>query len=265
MNMPKHVISENIWKFIYNILPEKWKNQKFGRPYFNNRSIIEGIFYVLKSGCHWSLIPRYYGAYQTIHRRYQELVRSDFFKKLWHEGLMILKKDGKLNLAHQSLDGCITKSPLGGKKTGKNPTDRSKLGTKRAIVVDQNGIPLGLAISGANTHDSKLLLQTLNSVPYAIKIERSKWLHLDRGFDSKKSREIAVGHNFKAQIALKKKRNQSEAVIREKDIFRWVVERTHSWMNRFRRIYIRWEKKIDNYQGMLELASAITVLNKIYF
>jgi len=261
--MPKHAISENIWKIIHIILPEKWKNQKYGRPYFDNRSIIEGIFYVLKSGCHWSLIPRYYGAYQTIHRRYQELVRTDFFKKLWHEGLMILHENGKLQLAHQSLDGCITKAPLGGRKTGKNPTDRSKIGTKRCVIVDQNGIPLGLSIEGANRHDSQMLLKTLNNVPYSIKIERNKWLHLDRGFDSKKSREISAGHNFKAKIALKKKRNQKTEIVKEKDIFRWVVERTHSWMNRFRSIYIRWEKKASNYQAMLELAAAITVFNKL--
>ena len=108
-----------------------------------------------------------------------------------------------------------------------------------------------------------MLLNTLNNVPYSIKIERNKWLHLDRGFDSKKSREIAAGHNFKAKIALKKKRNQKTEIVKEKDIFRWVVERTHSWMNRFRRIYIRWEKKASNYQAMLELAAAITVFNKL--
>ena len=67
-------------------------------------------------------------------------------------------------------DGTITKAPLGGQGTGPNPTDRSKSGTKRSILVDGNGIPLAVAVAGANRHDMKLAEPTLES----IVIERPK-------------------------------------------------------------------------------------------
>ena len=65
----------------------------------------------------------------------------------------------------QALDGAMTKAPLGGEKTGKNPTDRGKLGVKRSVVTDCRGVPLGIAVAGANTHDLKLLRATLQSIP----------------------------------------------------------------------------------------------------
>ena len=61
-------------------------------------------------------------------------------------------------------DGTITKAPLGGKGTGPNPTDRSKSGTKRSILVDGNGIPLAVAVAGANRHDMKLAEPTLKNI-----------------------------------------------------------------------------------------------------
>ena len=59
------------------------------------------------------------------------------------------------------MDGAITKAPLGGEATGLNPTDRSKSGTKRSILVEGRGIPLAVAIDGANRHDMKLVGPTL--------------------------------------------------------------------------------------------------------
>ena len=62
------------------------------------------------------------------------------------------------------MDGAITKAPLGGEGTGPNPTDRAKSGTKRSLLVEGNGIPIGVAVDGANTHDMKLTGRTLESI-----------------------------------------------------------------------------------------------------
>lgn len=62
------------------------------------------------------------------------------------------------------MDGAMTKAPLGGEKTGKNPTDRAKSGTKRSLLTEGNGIPIGLTVEGANCHDKKMVEATLESM-----------------------------------------------------------------------------------------------------
>ena len=66
-----------------------------------------------------------------------------------------------------AMDGAQGKAPLGGEKTGPNPTDRGKKGSKRSVLTDGRGVPLGLVVGGANTNDHKLLRQTLESIPRA--------------------------------------------------------------------------------------------------
>ena len=93
----------------------------------------------------------------------------------------------------QAMDGAMTKAPLGGEATGKNPTDRAKLGTKRSILTDGAGVPLGIVVSGANTPDMKLVETTLDSIP----VERPtptatdpQNLCLDKGYDYPQVREL---------------------------------------------------------------------------
>lgn len=62
------------------------------------------------------------------------------------------------------MDGAMTKAPLGGKKTGANPTDRGKKGVKRIVLTEGHGIPIGLAVDGANRHDMKIVRSTVESI-----------------------------------------------------------------------------------------------------
>ncbi len=93
----------------------------------------------------------------------------------------------------QSVDGTMTKAPLGQENTGPNPTDRAKKGTKRSIVTDGNGIPVGLAVAGANVHDSQLLRATvancLERVP-RLKGKCTEHLCMDKAYDSRAIRQM---------------------------------------------------------------------------
>ncbi len=86
------------------------------------------------------------------------------FEQLWKASLEVLEYLDTLDLQWQSVDGAMVKAPLGGEKTGRNPTDRGKLGCKRSLHVDGNGLPLGLVIAGANRHDMQLLSETLDAM-----------------------------------------------------------------------------------------------------
>lgn len=121
-------------------------------------------------------------------------------------------------------------------------------------------MPLGLAVDGANRNDMKLARPTLESVPVPRPeptAEQEQGMCLDKGYDYDEVREILKEFGFTAHI---RARGEEAKAIKERAGFkarRWVVERTHSWMNRFRGILIRWSKKPENYIAMLHFALAI--------
>jgi transposase len=149
---------------------------------------------------------------------------------------------------------------LAGEKTGPNPTDRAKKGVKRSLLTEGSGVPVGLAIDGANRHDCKMTKATIKSIP----VKRPKptkrkkqGMCLDKGYDSGEVRDLVKAFGYTAHI---RSRGEEAQAIKHEAGFkarRWVVERTHSWMNRFRRILTRWEKKPENYLALLHFVCAI--------
>ena len=144
-----------------------------------------------------------------------------------------------------------------GKKTGPNPTDRAKKGTKRSILVEGSGVPVGLAIAGANRNDFKLTRDTFESIP----VDRPRPtpsapqnICLDKGYDYDEVRGLAREFGFTAHISLRGEKAQPVKRSVRKKARRWVVERTHSWMNRFRRLLVRWEVRADTYLAMLHFS-----------
>lgn len=118
-------------------------------------------------------------------------------------------------------------------------------------------MPLGLAISGANTHDQKLLRETLDSLPLPRPQRSSRRQHLclDKGYDCAAIRRRLRRRGYVPHIRSRGE-EQSEKRMRGKRARRWVVERVASWLNRYRRILVRWEKKAENYQALLHFVFA---------
>lgn len=118
-------------------------------------------------------------------------------------------------------------------------------------------MPLGLAVGGANTHDQKLLVETLDSVPVRrpSRLGRPQHACLDKGYDSGAIRVLLKRRGYTVHL---KSRGQerSDKRKRGKKARRWVVERIFSWLNRYRRILVRWEKKVKNYEALLHLVFA---------
>jgi putative transposase len=149
--------------------------------------------------------------------------------------------------------------PWAGGKTGPNPTDRGKRGVKRSLLSDGRGVPLGTVIDGAHRNDHKLMRQTVE----AIAIERPRpgprrrqHLCLDKGYDYAEPRALAAEFGFTLHLRTRGEEAPAKRRARSR-ARRWVVERTHSWLNRFRAILIRWNKKAANYLALLHLACAI--------
>ncbi|MGN6623127.1 MAG: IS5 family transposase [Candidatus Nitrosocosmicus sp.] len=163
--------------------------------------------------------------------------------------------------------------------TGSNPADRSKLGTKRHILTDKNGIPLSVIISSASTHDIKAVTDVIdNSVihrpsesSFTKKKTRRTCYHLclDKAYSSKSTENEIIRRGYVPHIPYKRKRGQKKELITYQHKHqtiknkRWVVERTNSWHNRFRKLFTQYEKKVENYLGLVQLSSSIIIYRKI--
>ena len=150
--------------------------------------------------------------------------------------------------------------------TGNNPTDRSKLGrTKRHILTDKNGIPLSVVISSANAHDIKLVTDVVDNRVIkrpSFKTKKTgrrgrklQHLCLDKAYNSEQEEQELIKRGYVLHIPPKRKRDETEEgevkVItqcrsnrKKYSAKRWVIERTNSWHNRFRKLFTRYEKKV---------------------
>jgi transposase len=127
------------------------------------------------------------------------------------------------------------------------------------VLVEADGVPVGVAVDGANVNDFKLVAQTLENVPVRRprpSLHRPQNLCLDKGYDYQEVRQLLRALRITTHI---RSRGEEAALLRKSKRFkarRWAVERTHSWMNRFRRILVRWEKKAENYLAVVHLTVA---------
>ena len=117
-------IPEKLWQQMEPLLPKYPQSPRGGRPRANLRGVTNGIFYVLRTGCQWKALPRAFGSSSTAHRYFQEWVQRGVFRRLWKACLKKYDRRKGIGWNWQSLDGAMTKAPLGGEKDRQKP-DRS--------------------------------------------------------------------------------------------------------------------------------------------
>lgn len=254
-------VPDDLWKLIAPLFGPEKKPGTPGRPAVPYRLIFDAIIYVLRTGCQWSALPReQFAPKSTVWGRFNEWAKAGLFQQAWALVLNYYDLEVGIGWKWEAMDGAMTKAPLGGEATGPSPVDRAKSGTKRSVLSDQRGVPLAVVVAGANVPDKKLALETLESVPVQRPeqiVYRLHHLCLDAGYSFADVIEgvLERGYHLHLSPPAKDKREVPEG--KKHPARRWVVERTHSWHNRFRRLLIRWEKKLDNYYAMIDLASML--------
>ena len=253
------------WEALQQLIPKK--KSRLGRPRsVDFRTILAGIFYVLRTGIHWQALPRErFGPPSTVYYYFALWADSGIFEKMWSIALETYDQLKGLDWEWQSIDAAMTKAPLGGEATGKNPTDRAKIGTKRSLMTEANGIPVAVVSAGANIVDKQLLESTLEAVviekpPPTDKVNQH--LCLDMGYDDVESYQAVLSRNLTPHV-----RSQWEQKVEKKknptyQARRWVVEVTHSWLNRFRKILVRFEKLVSRHLSLLQLACCYIVFKR---
>ncbi len=150
---------------------------------------------------------------------------------------------------------------------GKNPTDRGNKGTKESVLVDAAGGPLGVVLAAANVNDHLLLRETIE----AIVVERPEptaaapqHLCLDADYDNPKGREAAAAGQYTPHIVPVRQEQRSQTRTKGAKPRRWVVERTLAWLCKCRAILVRYDKKDENFLGLVQLACALCWYRRLH-
>jgi putative transposase len=238
-------VADEMWTKIEAALPPGKPVGSVGRPALSNRRVYDGVVYVLRTGCQWkSLKTSWFGAASSIHARFQSWREQGVWLRVFRMMLRYYNRMRRIQWNWQALDSKSVAAPLGGDKTGKNPTDRGKCGSKRHVLVDGRGAPLSITISAANTHDSRCAIATLEALPVEKpkKVKRVHHLCADKAYDAASIRRQA--HSLGYQVHIPRRKAQPKVPkLKRHPSRRWVVEPTLSWQNNFRSLRTRWLKK----------------------
>src|ERR1044071_2349403 len=168
--MPESILSDELWQRIEPLLPKqnKSRNRQYaGRKPAEARKVMTGIIFVLKTGVPWKSLPATsdFPSGHTCRRRFIEWDKGGVWKRLWQSLLSELQSEGQLDWERGVVDSSSVRAGHGGEKTGKNPVDRSKLGSKHHLLVEGQGVPLSMSLPGANRHDITQLLRLVERIP----------------------------------------------------------------------------------------------------
>lgn len=247
---------EPVWAQFAALLPERpavAPSHPLGRHRRRvpDRVVFEHVVAALVHGSGYERIASPGCSDRTIRRRVREWAEAGVAEDLHRLALEQYDRLIGLELGDLAVDGCVTKAPGGGEAAGRSPVDRGKRGLKRSVVTDAAGVPLHLVAAGANRHDAPLLGPTLAGLATLGPLPAGVTVHLDRGYAGAPTRALLAGLGFGAAIPPKGLPVQAGQ--------RWVVERTHAWLNGFGRLRRCPERRATVVAFYLFLAAAFVV------
>jgi len=259
--MARPLVSDALWARVEPLLPPpKRRRRRFPvRKPLDRRKVLTGIIFVLKSGIPWESLPVEMGCgcgmscWNYLHAWQTAGVWEDLHRVLLNE----LEAAGTIDWSRAAVDSTHARALGGGENTGKNPTDRGKLGTKHHLVTDAQGIPLAAAATGSNVPDVNEAVPLVDNIPPVAgkrgrPRRRPDKLYGDRGYDSQCLRNALRQRGIHPYIAARYTEHGSGL-----GIYRWVVERTASWLHSFRRLRLRTDHHGPVHDAFLALGSAL--------
>jgi putative transposase len=265
---PKNIdyfrVPRPLWRRVRKHIPRVNQDGRAGRKRADNRAVLNGIWYVLWTGCQWKAVHKdWFGVCSsTIHQRFQEWQSSGVFEAIMREMVQFYARQRHIKWKWQAIDSKSCPAPLGGSYTGKSPVDRGKQGSKIHLLVDRRGAPLAVIITGANCHDKwsadDLIISIVVPRPHT-----KQHLCADRGYDFPDVHQFVEEARYIAHIKHKRKRGEpllEECPIPGETRFparRWVVERTLGWLTKRRSLRTRWSKKSENWCALIQFVYSL--------
>ncbi|MEU1536496.1 IS5 family transposase [Streptomyces fagopyri] len=265
--MSDDLVPDDLWERIAPLLPPQpaRRHRYPGRLRVPDRIALAGIVYVLRKGVAWRDVPASVVGCSgvTAWRRLRDWTEAGVWPRLHTELLAELRKTGLLEMDDCAIDGSHVRALKRGDHVGPSPVDRARPGSKHHLIVDRRGTPLAVSVTGGNRHDVTQLIPLLDAIPRIRGLRgrprsKPKRLFADRGYDYDKYRRLLRQRGIKPLIA---RRGVAHGSGLGKT--RWVVERTFAWLHQFKRLRIRYERRADLHQGLLELACSIICLRRL--
>lgn len=180
----RYRMPDKLWKILRKQLHKVSKEKKPEHRRAEDCNVVDGIWHVLCTGCQWKSIQKeWFGVSSSVSdERFQTWQSQGLFEQLFHRMLKHYARECGIRWKWQSIDSMMSASPLGGAKTGKNPTDRGKSGSKIHLLVDQRGAPLAIWVMGSIEHD-KWSVENLVIHIAAKRLESQQHLCEDKGYD----------------------------------------------------------------------------------
>lgn len=261
-------VQDAVWQTIEPLLPDP-PEHPLGchRPRISDRLCFRGILIRLTTGSSWRDIESildFAVSDTTLRTRRDEWIAAGVFDQIHTEALAAFDKIIGLDLTEVSIDGSLHKAPCGGEGTGKNPTDRAKLGWKWSVGVDRHGVPIGWAIDGANRNDVKLLEPTLDSIAAHGLLIDVDTMHLDRGYDYPKiRRQLNAAGLDDLVIQRRRQPSDGDRPMPMRLGLRWIVEATNSWLSNFGQLRRNTDRRTCHRHAALCLATTILITMKL--
>jgi transposase len=258
--MAKPLVSDGLWALVEPLLPPA-KPRRFrfpGRKPITDRQALTGILFVLKTGIPWEDLPVEMGCGcgMTCWRRLQAWQQAGVWFRLYQVLLDRLDDAGKIDWARAAVDSTFARAFGGVEDSGKNPTDRGRPGVKQHVLVDAQGIPLAGDVTPANVPEIKELLPLVDSCGPLDETgeprRRPEEIYGDRAYDSQPHREELQQRGIEPKLAKRYTEHGSGL-----GVFRWVVERTISWLHGFRKLRFVTEKTNETKFAFFDLALAL--------
>jgi len=256
--LPPYII-EPVWQQFLALLPPRETSHPLGchRPRIPDRVVFEKLVQVLVFGCaYWRIADEGCSA-TTLRRRRDEWIDAGVMEELEEMVRESYDRVIGLDTAEVAVDCCITKALCGGHKAGRSPVDRGKRGIKRSVVVDAEGIPLGVVSAPANRHDSPLLAPTLEALEALGLPPEPVSVYLDRGYDSSLTRRLLQERGLVGEISEKGKPDPLGVTKR------WVVERTNSWSNAHKKLVWCTEREGRVVDFWIAFSNAIIIVGRL--
>lgn len=261
-------VPDDLWERIEPLIDELDPPKATGRPRQDRRRILDAIIFRLRTGCQWNHIPRFFGDDATIHRTFQRWQQAGLFERVWALLIEECEELGAVDWQWQAADTVLGKARWGGDKTGPNPTDRAKRGSKRSLLTEATGGPLAVVVAPANVNDQFLLDETIS----AIVVERTRptkrklqHLCLDKAYDNETGEQTVAKHGYVCHIRRNGEEHKKVKKSRGQRARRWVVERTIGWLSKCRGVLVRYEKKSENYLALLQVACSLLWYRKLAY
>ena len=254
-------VTDELWARIRPLLPVVQRRRRHpGRRRLDDRACLNGVLFVLVTGMRWDRLPVQlgYGSGVTCWRRLRAWTQAGVWDRLHELLLAELHGLGRIDWSRAAADASHIRAKRGDDAIGPSPVDRRRPGSKHHALVDGSSLPLAVALTGGNRHDSTRLIELVDAVP-AVRGRRGRprrrpdQLATDRAYDAKQLRHQLRARGIRPLLA-RRGVGHGSGLGRG----RWVVERFFGWLhNSYRRLATRWEYRADIHLGFMKLACCL--------